>query len=192
MPLEGGLEMMEWFLTIVTTFPRVVVTERHLHASETEVHMKYVTLAARILIGSLFVYASVFKIIAPAAFAASIRNYMILPPAWSNILALTLPWIEIGAGGLLILGVQTRPAALLTTGMLAVFLGALIHAYWIGLDIDCGCFSSAASSTGRVGIYHIIRDTSLFLVSLFIVVMDRGEFSISGFPPSEHLKPAGT
>ncbi len=183
---------MEWFLIIVTGFPRIVETERHIHPSETEVHMKYVTLAARILIGSLFVYASIYKVIDPAAFAASIRNYMILPPSWSNILALTLPWIEIGAGGFLIFGIQTRSAALLTTGMLAIFLGALIHAYWIGLDIDCGCFSSAASSAGRVGTYHLVRDTSLFLISLFIVVMDRGEFSISGFPRSDHLRPAGT
>ena len=51
--------------------------------------MKYLTLAARLIIGGLFVYASIHKIIDPAEFAASIRNYMIVPPTWSNILALT-------------------------------------------------------------------------------------------------------
>jgi putative oxidoreductase len=157
-----------------------------------EVDMKYSTLVARLLIGSLFVYASIHKIMDPAEFAVAIRNYMIVPPAWSNILALTLPWIEIGAGGFLILGIQTRPAALVTTGMLGVFLGALIYAYSIGLDIDCGCFSSAAASTGRVGLYHLVRDTSLFLISLLIVVRDRGDFSISGFPLLDPLRPAGT
>lgn len=154
--------------------------------------MRYLTFAARLIIGGLFVYASVHKIIDPAEFAASIRNYMIVPPAWSNVLALTLPWIEIGAGGFLMVGIQTRPAALLATGMLGVFLGALIYAYSIGLDIDCGCFSSAASSTGRVGIYHLVRDTSLFLISLFIVFTDRGDFSISGFPLLDPLRPGGT
>ena len=63
--------------------------------------MKYLTLAARLFIGGLFIYASIYKIGDPANFAVSIRNYMIVPPSWSNILALTLPWIEIGAGGLL-------------------------------------------------------------------------------------------
>ncbi len=106
---------------------------------------------------------------------------MIVPPSWSNILALTLPWIEIGAGVFLILGIQTKPAALLTTGMLGVFLAALIYAYSIGLDIDCGCFSSADSSSGRVGIYHFVRDTLLFLISLFVLLAARGHFSISGF-----------
>jgi uncharacterized membrane protein YphA (DoxX/SURF4 family) len=154
--------------------------------------MKYLTFAARLVIGGLFVYASVHKIVDPVEFAAMIRNYMIIPPAWSNFLALTLPWIEIGAGSFLILGIQTRPAALLTTGMLGVFLSALIYAYAIGLDIDCGCFSSAASSTGRVGLYHLVRDTSLFLISLFIVLTDRGDFSISGFPLLDPLRSAET
>jgi uncharacterized membrane protein YphA (DoxX/SURF4 family) len=151
--------------------------------------MKYLTLAARLLIGSLFVYASIHKIIDPADFAMSIRNYMIVPPLWSNILALTLPWIELGAGCFLILGVQTRPSALLTTGLLGIFLGAVIYAYSIGLDIDCGCFSSAASSTGRVSIYHLVRDSSLFQISLFILVKDKGDFSIAGFPLLDTLRP---
>jgi uncharacterized membrane protein YphA (DoxX/SURF4 family) len=151
--------------------------------------MKYITLLARLLIGILFVYASVHKIADPADFAVSIRNYMVFPSAWTNIVAITLPWVELGAGGFMIVGIQTRPAALLTTGMLGAFLGALIYAYSIGLDIDCGCFSSAASSTGRVGIYHLVRDTTLFLISLFIVVADKGDFSISGFPLLDPLRP---
>jgi uncharacterized membrane protein YphA (DoxX/SURF4 family) len=150
--------------------------------------MKYFAFAARLFIGVIFVYASINKILDPSDFAVSIRNYLIVPSSWSNILALTLPWVEIGAGGFLILGIQTRPAALLTTGMLWVFLGALIYAYSIGLDIDCGCFSSATSSGGRVGIYHLVRDTTLFLISLFIVVTDKGDFSVSGFPLLDPLR----
>jgi putative oxidoreductase len=126
----------------------------------------------------MFVYASVYKIWDSAEFAASIRNYMILPVSWSNIAAVTLPWIELGAGSLLILGIFTRPAALLTTGMLVVFLGAIIYAYSIGLDINCGCFSSAASSQGRITLFNIIRDSTLVVISLFTVLTDRGDFSV--------------
>jgi len=131
-----------------------------------------------LVIGSLFVYASIYKIIDPADFSNAIRNYLILPAEWSNIAALTLPWIEFVAGTFLIFGLQTRPAALLTTGMLAVFVSAIIYAYATGLDIDCGCFGSAADSQGRVGMIHILRDTGLFLISLVIVLFDQGHFSI--------------
>jgi putative oxidoreductase len=142
--------------------------------------VKYLVLAARLLIGGLFIYASIYKILDPPSFAASIRNYMILPAGWSNVAAMTLPWIELVAGALLVLGVQTRPSGFLTTCMLAVFFGAIVYAYSIGLDIDCGCFSSAASSLGRVGPYDIVRDAALFGISLFIVVKDTGDFSLAG------------
>ncbi len=143
--------------------------------------LKYLTLAARLLIGALFIYASVHKILNPAEFAVSVRNYMIIPPAWSNLVALTLPWVEIAVGVFLVLGIQTKPSALLTTGMLGVFFAAIVYAYSIGLDIDCGCFSSASGSSGKIGIYHFIRDGALFLVSLFILLTDRGELGLSRF-----------
>ncbi len=146
--------------------------------------MKYLVLAARLLVGGLFVYASIHKILDPADFAVSIRNYMIIPLEWSNIAALALPWIEVTAGSFLILGIQTRPSALLTTGMMAVFVGAMMYAYSIGLDIDCGCFSSSASSSGKIGLLQIVRDSSLFFVSLLIVLADRGDFGIFGLRPS--------
>lgn len=140
--------------------------------------MTYVVFAARLLIGSLFVYASVHKIADPADFALAIRNYMIVPAAWSNVVALTLPWIEITAGLFLLAGIMTRPSALLTTGMLGVFLAAVIYAFSVGLDIDCGCFTSSSASGGTVGLYHIARDACLFLLSLLILVGDRGELCL--------------
>ena len=53
--------------------------------------MKYVVLAARLLIGGMFVYASIYKVFDPANFAVSIRNYMIIPASWSNIVASDAP-----------------------------------------------------------------------------------------------------
>jgi putative oxidoreductase len=152
--------------------------------------VKYMILAARLLIGGMFIYASIYKIFDPADFAASIRNYLIIPAAWSNIVALALPWVEIVVGTFLILGIQVRPSALLTTGMLGVFLGALVYAYSIGLDIDCGCFGSAATSGGRIGFTHIARDSALFLISLLILVSDRGSFAVAALFTTHHVQPS--
>ncbi len=141
----------------------------------------YILLICRLFIGVLFVAASIHKIVDPAEFAVSVRNYMIVPSSWSNLIALTLPWVELLAGALLIIGIQTKPAALLTTLMLAVFLGAVIYAYAIGLDIDCGCFSSSSSSEGRVGVYHIVRDAVLLLISAAVLFLDLGKNSVVNF-----------
>lgn len=130
-------------------------------------------LIARLVVGAIFVLASYHKIMDPEAFAVSIRNYMIIPNSYSNLLALTLPWVEMGAGLLLIAGILVKPAALLTTGMLISFLGTLVYAYAINLDIDCGCFSSANSSDGRIGIYHLMRDSFLVAISAFVLFSER-------------------
>ncbi len=155
-----------------------------------DISVKYVVLAARLFIGGLFVYASMYKIMDPAEFAGAIRNYLILPAAWSNVVALTLPWIEVVAGALLVLGIQSRPAALLTTGMLTVFLGAVVYAYATGLDIDCGCFGSPESSGGRVGVAHIVRDLALVLVSFAVVLWDRGDFGLETMFRSKGASPS--
>jgi len=140
----------------------------------------YLVLAARLLIGALFVYASFHKLLDPAEFAQAIRNYQLGPAELTNLAAMILPWLELIAGALLILGIQTKPSALITTCLLAVFLVGLYRAYFIGLDIACGCFSSAAASAGRIDVLTLARDTALFVISLFIVVGDRGEFSLLG------------
>jgi putative oxidoreductase len=144
--------------------------------------MKYLVLVGRLLVGCLFVYASIHRIFDPASFAASIRNYQVLPPEWSNMVAVTLPWIEIGVGVFLITGIQTRASSLLTTGMLAVFLAAIIRAYVIGLDIDCGCFSAATTSSGRIGPLTIMRDSLILLSSAVVLFGDSGDFSVGRVP----------
>lgn len=142
--------------------------------------MHYAVLIARLVVGGIFIYASLHKIADPADFAVSIRNYMILPVGWSNIAAMILPWIEIFSGLLLVLGILTRASALLTTTMMGIFFGAVTYAFVIGLNIDCGCFATSASSAGQVGIHHIVRDFVLLLVSLFILVQGGGKFSVAG------------
>jgi len=142
--------------------------------------VKYLVLLARLLIGGLFVYASVHKILDPASFGQAVRNYQFLPPAWTNLVAIVLPWIEIIAGALLILGFQTKPSALVITGLMAAFLVGLFHAYVIGLDINCGCFSHDLGSPGSITPLTLIRDSSLLIVCLFILVADRGSLSIRG------------
>lgn len=70
--------------------------------------------------------------------------------------------------------------------MMAVFLAAIIYAFSTGLDIDCGCFGTSSSSSGRIETYHIVRDSALLLVSLSVLIFDQGYFSLTRL-----LQPAG-
>ncbi len=141
--------------------------------------MKYLVLAARLLIGGLFVYACRHKLLDPAAFAADVRNYTLLPVAVTNLVAITLPWVELVAGLFLIAGIQTKPSALVIAGLLGVFIPALVYAYAVGLDISCGCFTTSADSGGRIGPLTLVRDGALLPITLLILFADRGDFRIA-------------
>ena len=49
---------------------------------------------ARLLVGGLFLYAAIDKIIKPYHFAAAVQAYQLLPPVLVAFTAVFLPWIE--------------------------------------------------------------------------------------------------
>ena len=126
---------------------------------------KYLAFLFRLILGCVFVYASFDKIAHPADFARIIYNYHFLPTSAINLFAVILPWIELMSGMALILGLFVESAALLIGILLGIFIVALSSAVIRGLDISCGCFSTASSSD-KVVWDTIIRD----LIMLMLVV----------------------
>lgn len=108
---------------------------------EKVVSNKYVVFAARVILGVVFIYASLEKIQHPGEFAQAIYNYRMVPNVVINVMAIVLPWLELICGILIIVGVFVRGSALLIGAMLAVFIIALSSALMRGLDISCGCFT---------------------------------------------------
>ena len=133
---------------------------------------KIVELASRILLGAIFVYASLDKIADPAAFAQAIANYQILPSSWVNVVALTLPWLELVSGICLIADRLIRGSALLVTLMLVVFMGALGYSAYRGLDIACGCFALNNEAAGRI-YTDLLRDAALLAAALLVLTRTR-------------------
>ncbi|MEJ2545375.1 MAG: MauE/DoxX family redox-associated membrane protein [Calditrichaceae bacterium] len=131
---------------------------------------KYSTILSiifRLIIGSVFVFAAIDKILDPYTFAADIRNYQILPDIFSNILALILPWIEFFCGMFLIIGLYTRSSALMIASMLVVFIFAISLAMIRGLNIDCGCYHSIGNSN-KIGFKKLIEDLIYFIMASYL------------------------
>ena len=106
-----------------------------------------ITLVTRLLVGVIFIYASYYKIVEPAAFARSIWYYHMVPGTLINLMALFMPWLELVCGVCLILGVCYRGAIVIVNLMALVFLVALSTAIARGINIDCGCFKAAQASS---------------------------------------------
>ena len=121
----------------------------------------------RLLLGVVFVVASADKILDPAEFARTVRNFQILPDALVNLTALILPWLELLIGLCLPIGCWLGGATLLANGMLAVFFGSLVFNWARGLDVSCGCFGSL--SLGTINIYWLlIRDVVFLLMGAYL------------------------
>jgi uncharacterized membrane protein YphA (DoxX/SURF4 family) len=125
--------------------------------------------AARLFMGGVFLYASFDKILHPAAFAEAVYNYQILPDAAVNLAALALPWLELLLGVCLIAGVWLSGAALLSTGLLTVFIAALAYNKMRGLDIHCGCFYTG-STEDPADLRTVLRDVAFLAVSAYLTL----------------------
>ena len=91
-----------------------------------------------LIVGGIFIYAGVLKVIDPIQFGLDIDNYKTLPWFVSVRLAFYLPWLEIFCGLALIFRFLYRGGLSLLTVLIAVFIGATIAAKMRGLDISCG------------------------------------------------------
>lgn len=102
----------------------------------------YTTLAIRLYIGGLFIYASMYKINYTAEFAETIANYQVVPYWAVNALAIVMPWLELISGLLLVAGIRSKAAAALISGLLALFTILVVVTLARNIPIGCGCFHS--------------------------------------------------
>lgn len=123
----------------------------------------------RILIGGTFIWAGTVKVWDPSAFAQAVEGYRLLPHTGAVLVALYLPWLEIACGLTLLAGRLRSGSILVLAFLLIIFLSALISAWWRGLDISCGCFTSSSQATGYL--WPISRNLFLLtglVLSIFI------------------------
>jgi len=107
-----------------------------------------VGLFLRVYVGGVFIYASMYKINFPAEFAEIIAAYQLIPYWAVNPMTLIMPWTELVAGVLLVLGIRTKSAAAVIAAMLVVFSLAILIALLRGIPIGCGCFTSVGEPLG--------------------------------------------
>ncbi len=132
--------------------------------------------SGRLLLGTAFIYLGIMKMLDPVEFLKQAHAYgYVQEPPLLNVIAVTLPWVEIVCGVALILGIALRGTGLLMFGMLVAFTAAVTIR---GLDIaqtenqplcvvkfDCGC------GTGEVYVCHKMAENSVmtFLALLPVI-----------------------
>ncbi len=139
-----------------------------------------ITTIARLVIGIVFITASLDKIFAPDPFAHSIINYDMVPFELVNLMAIVLPWVELLTGTALVLGIWVRTGAALSGALLVMFIGAVSAAMIQGLNINCGCFSQTGDGT-KVGWPKVLENTGMTVLAVWMYLFPDSYASVEQF-----------
>jgi len=131
-------------------------------------------LGFRLVVGIVFIYASIDKISDPLGFSDNIDNYHATPVYLNNLIALIVPWMELIVGLCLIFGKFIQGASLLSAVLMIVFIVLIGQALFRGIDLHCGCFKTATdvsvTSLRSEMIRRILEDIVLLGMSLIITM----------------------
>ena len=144
-------------------------------------------LLSRLVLGGVLFAAGWLKIFTPAKSQMSVRAYEVLPISIANFLGIALPWLEVGFGILLILGIAVRLSAIVGGGLMIVFIAAISQAWARGLSIDCGCFGGGGTVDPGETKYlsEILRDIGLALLALYLVRYPLTRFAVEKLAKTE-------
>lgn len=137
-------------------------------------------LAARLVVGAVFIAAGAIKLPNPADSVAAVRAYQALPHQLVEPVGQLLPVVEVVVGAMLVLGLLTRGASVVAAVLLVVFIAGIVSVWVRGISIDCGCFGGGGYDPGAMDKYpwEIARDVALLAASVFLVRLRSSRFAL--------------
>lgn len=137
-------------------------------------------LAARLVVGGVWIYAGAIKLPDPDQSVNAVRAYELLPGDTAVTVGHVLPILEIVVGGMLVLGLLARGAAAVSALLFVAFIIGIASVWARGLEIDCGCFGGGGYDPDASSKYpwEIARDTALLALSLYVVWLPRSRAAL--------------
>jgi uncharacterized membrane protein YphA (DoxX/SURF4 family) len=131
----------------------------------------WIGLLVRLGLGGVLLYAGYLKAFTPDKSMMAVRAYELLPIWLANAFGIILPWLEMGAGLLLIVGIAVRYAAIFGAVLMVAFIIAIAQAWARGLSIDCGCFGDggAVDPSETKYLESILRDIGFALLGFYLI-----------------------
>lgn len=141
---------------------------------------EWLGLVARLVVGSVWIWAGAAKVLDPAQSVTAVRAYQILPGSLAQPVGQLLPVVEVVVGAMLVLGLLTRGAAVVSSLLFVAFIIGIASVWARGISIDCGCFGGGGYDPDATSKYpwEIARDAVLLLLSLFLVWLPSTRLSL--------------
>jgi protein-disulfide isomerase len=136
-------------------------------------------LVARLALGGVWLWAGLVKISDPAESIRAVRAYRLLPESLVVPSGYGLPVLEVALALLLLAGLATRAAALVTVALVVAFMVAIGTAWARGLEIECGCFGGGGLATeGSNYVWDLVRDLVILLVAAYLAIWPRSRWAV--------------
>lgn len=134
-----------------------------------------VGLLARFFLGAVLVYAGAVKVGSPLTAQRAVQAYELFPMGLAGAIGLALPFVEIVLGVLLLVGLFTRPVAVVSTVLMLAFVVGIAQAWARGLTIDCGCFGGGGQIGAEATRYpqEIARDLAFAAAGVWLAARPR-------------------
>jgi uncharacterized membrane protein YphA (DoxX/SURF4 family) len=138
----------------------------------------------RLVLGGIFIYAGYSKAFLPntnlwpffilkfsitmnlSHFADQVAAFKMLPAWGVQFVAHTLPFTEIILGLLVLIGWRLRIWASLLTLLMLGFFVAVLRAYALHMDINCGCFATPEP----INLRKVLEDAALSGLALLMTI----------------------
>ncbi|HET9656037.1 MAG TPA: MauE/DoxX family redox-associated membrane protein [Kineosporiaceae bacterium] len=148
-----------------------------------QIAQPWLSTLARLFLAAVFIWAGWPKFLDSEGTVRSVRAFELLPEALVRPFAYGLPLIELALALVLVLGLATRIAALVTGAMMITFMFGIAWAWAHGLKIECGCFgNTGATVVDAVPGYikDLFRDTGYLLAAAFLAYWPHSRVSVDG------------
>lgn len=141
---------------------------------------RWAATVVRIGLAAAWFWAGVSKVGDPAEGLRAVRAYRIFPEWAVHAIGYGLPYLEITLAVLLLLGYATRFLAIVSGGLLLLFIGGIASAAARGLRIECGCFGGGGALESGATSYtlDILRDTGLLVLSAALAWWPASRYSM--------------
>ncbi|MCG5212470.1 DoxX family protein [Streptosporangium sp. KLBMP 9127] len=129
----------------------------------------------------MLIVAGWLKIGNPALSVRAVEAYELLPGQVATAVGHGLPILEIVVGVLLVVGLLTRAAGVVSALLMLAFVIGIASAWARGLRIDCGCFGGGGQlAAGQEPEYfwEIVRDFGIFLLAAWVVWRPPGRLAL--------------
>jgi hypothetical protein len=119
---------------------------------------------ARFVLCVTLVVAAGGKVANPYSFLTALYDLRLIGPEAARVVAVVLPFCELGLAACLLSGFALRGAMLCTAALFALFVFVLSSVVIRGIVASCGCFGTAGADP--IGWATVLRTSSLFAVAV--------------------------